>query len=76
MDGNGAWVNHSVHLAIGSRSLMISTKNPHGWTVKWNRDKFGSNDNRHTMRVLHKMIKDQKRKMRVLLQLNVQICKK
>jgi hypothetical protein len=53
VDGSGTWWNHSGHLAIGSRSLMISTKNPHGWNwvfpfnvgwnVKWNRDRFCNN---------------------------------
>jgi len=31
MDGSGAWWNHSGHLATGSRSLITSTENPHGW---------------------------------------------
>jgi hypothetical protein len=47
-----------------------------GWNVEWNKDKFCSSDNRHTMRVLHRIIKYQKGKMRVLLKFNVQICKK
>jgi hypothetical protein len=40
MDGNGAWLNHSGHLAMGSRSFITPTKNPLGWNVEWNRDKF------------------------------------
>lgn len=44
MDGSGAWWNHSGRLTTWFKSLMISTNNPHGWNVEWNKDKFYSSD--------------------------------
>ncbi len=44
-----------------------------GWNVEWNKDKFYNSDNRHTKKVLHKMIKDQKGSMKVLSKQSVQI---